>query len=126
MLEDRSYSAINLTHTHVTYVEGLSGQTSPCPVTRLRPPWQLRLKRPNGATIGRGIRNVQCTTVKVWQGLNESLLLVSWFFNISFVVTGGPDDHAGLPSPPFRSPPPPPINYTLVFRQVRFFFFFFL
>eukprot|EP00050_Salpingoeca_kvevrii_P022110 m.121236 g.121236 ORF g.121236 m.121236 type:complete len:810 (+) comp9600_c0_seq5:87-2516(+) len=30
---------------------------------------------------------------------------------------GGPDDHAGLPAYPFRTAAPPPLNYTLVFRQ---------
>lgn len=30
---------------------------------------------------------------------------------------GGPDNHTGLPATPFRTPPPPPLNYTLVFRQ---------
>ena len=30
---------------------------------------------------------------------------------------GGPDNHTGIAAPPFRTPPPPPANRTLVFRQ---------
>jgi len=30
---------------------------------------------------------------------------------------GGPDNHTGLPANPFRTPPPPPLNYTVVARQ---------
>lgn len=30
---------------------------------------------------------------------------------------GGCDDHEGIAATPFRTPPPPPVNYTLVYRQ---------
>eukprot|EP00056_Hartaetosiga_gracilis_P020600 m.20567 g.20567 ORF g.20567 m.20567 type:complete len:821 (+) comp8585_c0_seq8:86-2548(+) len=114
--EDKGTTSISITFSHADNLHSYG--TAACTECCSQSPFQIS----NGGSPVRAPFVIKGNTIELSANITGKNLQISYDWEgypqcALYNGEGGPDNHTGLPADPFQTPSPPPINYTLLFRQ---------